>query len=698
MDQNSPDNNQTTKKSGQIPPKQSSNPQAESLRISAYPKPRFHITDFSKKPIPSLLQKIQQVYRSVEMKKPRIVVSRRSLCKDKIPGFQGTLFAPNHQSKIPFCDHRHARTVEANPCKREVIEDDILETDFKLATSQSGKKFQHSLNKSNNHRLDAEFSKTSELFCENRHKLNKTSHREVGFQGDGTVRLRVKDHTHLLMKGKLGNSIWKSTQIARSASYIEPDIALPHIVGPSNTYEFEINQPRMKNKYLEYRKENREIILCVRNEIETSQARSELQTGGTEAKSVVRTESDIQTNQYSEWSSAKRYPENREDIILTSQKVSPNKAPNNTASKKLDDLLKVAQEGTATSQKLWGIGNSLNDLIIAPETTQVEKPVAVARKQSKQIDWDTSSAVNPKPKYVMYSLKYEPTEFTNQQESARKKALLGNNLLSGLGNLLAGIPEDSQATEASRMLPQSTTIDGIYKAIRGKELQSIVALLTKYKPYFLKGFCAAKHNIDQQMKQLESKAAATKKLLQESRAEILRLMSLKASQNSLVDSEVDRSIANSASGGRHHPTHIRQDVTFYEYTTSVYLETFEKLMDVLQQQHDYSPANSEELARKKIVLRQWEKQVTHSKYQMDFDSVEDYSQRPVLFLDLDETLVSTLTSKKRKPGFSLFKPKDSDAMYVGLVCNTDTSPSKAIFTALPGVGFSEIPFSAVRCL
>ena len=665
----------------------------ERLKKSNVPKPRFHITNFSNKLTPSLIQKVQNLHRSLEVKKPTIVI--RHISKQPTPGYQGGLFEPHPTEQTPQAfglanSHRKHRS-EINILESlEVNERDT--SDFKLKTIRDEVAKQMPAKKHN--RLETEFSKT----CDDLHSLNKKTGKDFvsgiphkshnveksNYPSQRTSRMpggesreratytsRLAPHqTQMMANSKLSKPLWGS---ATTNTGINPnkDKALHLTVGPSNTYEFEINETRLRNRFLEYRKENRDLIQSVRHELQSKQMNSTAtKRGDSNEKSTNRT---LHTQEHSktnpsgqfDWSSAKKYPEKQSDIILVTYSVSPSKSSKNvTGGKDITEPAGAIGKGSQIKKKLPTSSNSLVDVQATPETTTVEgEPVLPSKFTVKPVPGIPRENTPPsKQRLLLYSLKYEALDALANQESAKKKGALGNFLQAGLSTLLSGLAETTTNHRTEQDAEVSRKIQLLIDLVKDKDYEFYTSCLQKHKPYYLVGLQTSQVSLDKKMRQQESRAAFTRKLSQESRGEILKRM-LGVSQH-YSEHTTSGGFAGSL-GPTDSPKHIRQDILYAQYKLLVHEEAFQQLMDVLQQQQAWSPVNSEELKRKKVVLRHWEFMISHSKYQLEFNTCEDYRHRPLLFLDLDETLVSTLTSKKRKPGFSLLQDPTVDTVYVG---------------------------------
>lgn len=350
-------------------------------------------------------------------------------------------------------------------------------------------------------------------------------------------------------------------------------------------------------------------------------------------------------------------------------------------------------KGSQAKQKLLGSSNSILDQITTPETTTIEaESLGATKRISKPVAGNQKQKALPtKQKLLLYSLKYEPLDVLANLDSAKKKGGLNNILQAGLSNLLSGLPEPAQTNQETAELGISSNIEALVRSLKDKEPQELQEWLQKHKPYYVTGLAAAQSVIDQRMRQQESRAAFNRKLSQESRGEILSRMA-GVSQHF---SEHTAGGFTGSFGTSESPKYIRQDVPYPQYKLRLHEEAFEQLMCVLQQQQGWRPVDSEELQRKKVVLRHWEFMLEHSKYQREFGEAEDYRRRPLLFLDLDETLVSTLTSKKRKPGYTLLKDPTVDTVYVGFL-SADTSAPEAPLATIPSLGSQEFP-SGIIC-
>ena len=670
------------------------------FKTSAINKPRFHITDFSKTPVPSLLQKIQQVHQSLVQKKPQVVIRENS--KEKITTMGRSLFNPNKLLRQGRAGPQ-ARTSEQRQPKLTQAISEFGNSEFQLKSMRTEIPHQRASPRKNS-RLEVEFSKTYENLAGRGSSLatnpkKPTPNRKSGLTG----------REQLFMRSSLSKPIWtnKSKGVEASLNNSAEQRQLEHTVGPTNTYEFEINHSRLHNKHLVYRKENKRLIQSVRNEIESQNEQNFYGTGSRVLEShqmeLVRAESSQKSQKgtaftYLDWSTAKKYPDKQLDTIVSSSKMLASKSGNQLSLNSVTDVGTAAAGGGPNAVKQQVLSSSMKDVVHTPETTMVEQAQVVEQRvKAKSREREAQPKLHSKTRVLMYSLKYEPTENTQVGDSAKKKGILGN-ITSGVSALLAGFGMPQvQEPETGQEFGDVPKLQAIVDSITGKDLPTVVCVLRKEMPYFLREFTAAQVSLDRKLRLQESRAVLARKLSQESRAEILKRMLDHSKPSPLVDNDGEN--LSSTFRASESPKHIRQDVPLREYQDMVQREMFEKFMDVLQQQSAFSPLNSEELSRKKIALRHWQAMLAHSKYKLNFDASEDYRQRPVLFLDLDETLVSTVTSKRRKPGFSLFKFQGAESIYVGFVDNLlDTSASPTTPSTFPRLGLEALPHRIVHCM
>lgn len=684
------------------------------LKKSRLPKPRFHITNFSSKLTPSLIQKVENLHRSVEVKKPTIVI--KNVKKQTTPGYHGGLFQPNpgNLQSLLF-PNSHRKYHSSNNILESFEANERDTSDFKLRTIRDGLPSTRENTKHN--RLETEFSKTCDNLQRNmnsfRGKMNVGGYetdvlrsnrlqstdpiKREDYRQKVTHRSRLAPHqSEIMAKSKLSKPLWVSSSGVPS-NHPNKNQTLHLTVGPSNTYEFEINETRLRNRFLEYRKENSELIQSVRNELESKHLSKKAderagldQREGSSSKTYQFSSKQTPWG-YFDLSSAKKYPEKESDIILVTHSMSPSKSSKNLTGKKQIGE-KSDMKGSQAKQKLLGSSNSLLEQISTPETTTIQaESLAETKRVSKPVVGIAKQKALPtKQRLLLYSLKYEPLDALATLDSAKKKGGLNNILQAGLSNLLSGLPEPTQITQETAETAISSNNEALVRSLKDKEPHELQEWLHKHKPYYVTGLAAAQSVIDQRMRQQESRAAFNRKLSQESRGEILSRMA-----------GVSQHFSEHTAGGfmgsfgtSESPKYIRQDMPYPQYKLRLHEEAFEQLMCVLQQQQGWRPVDSEELQRKKVVLRHWEFMLEHSKYQREFGEAEDYRRRPLLFLDLDETLVSTLTSKKRKPGYALLKDPTVDTVYVGFL-SADTSAPEASLATIPSLGSTEFPFGII---